>query len=243
VTLTHAARPLATAVATDMQVQSMKEEGVVMKDLMLKRGPDNDPAKFFKRDGKKKFLPEIAQQRYKAHEDQRNEYIRLILERRALQVKIDKEKAEERERIRRRAIDALREDRRKQAIENDEWYDSDDSDELAALIKERPSIEEEKEAAYKQLLKGDEKFDKKRLQIAEDKMARHAAERRKTEEAQAQQAIEKIVVRLGPVYRSLCILALTTGWRCCLTDSIKSSLKRPKRRGKRSWWRSVMRWT
>eukprot|EP01044_Picomonas_judraskeda_P001487 COSAG03_NODE_90_length_13417_cov_11.032512_4_plen_183_part_00 len=177
----------------------MKEEGVVIGDLMLRRGPDTDPAKFFRKDGKKKFLPEIAQQRYKAHEDQRNEYIRVILERRATQVKIDKEKAQERERIRRRAIEALREDRRKQAIENDEYYDSDDSDELAALIKERPSIEEEKEAAYKELLKGDEKYDQKRLQIAQDKMARHAAERLKTEEAQAQQAIEKLVVSLGPV--------------------------------------------
>ena len=171
----------------------------MISDLMLRRGPDSDPAKFFRKDGKKKFLPEIAQQRYKAHEDQRNEYIRLILERRATQVKIDKEKAQERERIRRRAIEALREDRRKQAIENGDYYDSDDSDELAALIKERPSIEEEKEAAYKELLKGDEKYDQKRLQIAQDKMARHAAERLKTEEAQAQQAIEKIVVRLGPV--------------------------------------------
>ena len=186
-----------------MQVQAMKEEGVVMKDLMLKRGPDSDPERFFRRDGKKKFLPEIAKQRYKAHEDQRNEYIRLILERRTKQVKVDKEKAEERERIRRRAIEALREDRRKQAIENDEYYESDDSDELAALIKERPSIEEEKEAAYKELLKGDEKYDQKRLQIARDKMSRHAAERRKTEEAQAQQAIEKIAVCLDYPSRGL----------------------------------------
>jgi hypothetical protein len=120
----------------------MQLEGVVMEELMLKRGPDSDPAKFFRKDGKKKFLPEIAEQRYKAHEDQRNEYIRLILERRAQRVKIDKEKADERARIRRRAIDALRDDRRKEAILDDEYYDSDDSEELAGLIQERPSIEE-----------------------------------------------------------------------------------------------------
>lgn len=228
----------------------MKLEGVVMKDLLLKRGPDSDPAKFFRRDGKKKFLPEIAQQRYKAHEDQRNEYIRLILERRKIQVKIDKEKADERERIRRRAIDALREDRRKQAIENDEFYDSDDSDELAVLIKERPSIEQEKEAAYIEQLKGDEHYDKKRLQIARDKMARHAAERRKTQEAQVQQAIEKMVVRLGPASRGLgcrlhCLVEEVVPNSCGLvaTLSFKSSSKKPRTSGKRGLWHSAMLWT
>lgn len=213
-----------------VQVDAMKLEGVVMKDLMLKRGPDSDPARFFRKDGKKKFLPEIAQQRYKAHEDQRNEYIRLILERRSLQVKIDKEKADERARIRRRAIDALRDDRRKEAIENDEYYESDDSDELAALIKERPSIEEEKELAYIQQLKGDEKYDEKRLQIARDKMARQAAERRKTEEAQAAQAIEKIVVCTlstrsplpAAMPRFVCC-ALTAGRARVCVHSIRSS--------------------
>ena len=100
-----------------VQVKAMQLEGVAMDDLALLRGPDDDLARPFRKVGKKVFLPEIAEQRYKAHETARNECIRLVLERRLEFVKHDRERAEERQRIRRRAIDAMREERRRAALE------------------------------------------------------------------------------------------------------------------------------
>ena len=176
-----------------VQVKAMQLEGVAMDDLALLRGPDDDLARPFRKVGKKVFLPEIAEQRYKAHETARNECIRLVLERRLEFVKHDRERAEERQRIRRRAIDAMREERRRAALEADEWYDSDDSDELAAMIKKRPTLEEEKEEAYRKMLEGDAKYDARRLQIAKDKIERHAEERRVIDLAQAEQHMEKVV--------------------------------------------------